>query len=135
MPVTYSIATTIRTNNGSVTIPATTVSGDAELVYDDTIAAGTTDKQIVMAVDVSEVKCIVIVVDGLSTGKTMTIETNSASSPVNTITLTPGTLGKVWYTGAVGANPLTTDVTSFFVTSDDTVNRRLRIYVCADVTP
>jgi hypothetical protein len=135
MAVTYSIATTVRTNNGSITIPSVSVSGDAELVYDDTIAAGATNKQIVLAVDVSEVKCIVIAVDGLTTGKTILIETNNSGTPVDTITLTADVKGVVWYTGSTADNPLTTDVTAFYVTSDDTVARRLRIYVCADVTP
>ena len=135
MPVTYQVATTVRTNNGSVTVPTVSVTGDAELVYDDSIAAATTNKEIVLAVDVSEAKCIVIVTDGLTTGKTMTLKTNSSGTPVDTLTLVPGALGVVWFTGSTAPNPFSADVTKFFVSSDDTVARRLRIYVCADVTP
>lgn len=135
MAVTYSIATTVRTNNGSITIPSVSVSGDAELVYDDTIAAGATNKHIVMALDVSALKAFVIAVDGLTTGKTVTVKTNSSSTPADTITLTPAVRGVLWYTGQTGDNPLSEDVTDFYVTSDDTVNRRLQIFACADVTP
>lgn len=135
MPVSYQFNQTVRTNNGSVTIPGVTVSGDAELVYDDMIPAATTNKQIVLALDVSELKGFVIVAEGLATGKTMTLKTNSTSTPANTFTLTPASPGIAWHTGGPFTNPLTTDVTAIYVTSDDTAARRLRIYVCADVTP
>lgn len=135
MPVKHQVSITYRTNNGSVSVPAVEVSGDAELVYDDTIPAGTTNKQIVLALDVSEVKGFVMACPAISATKTIVIKTNSTSSPANTLTLTSAVPGVVYYTGQTGANPLTTDVTSLYVTSTDTVDRRLQIYVCADITP
>lgn len=135
MPVSHSVTVAYKTNNGSVSLPLTAVTGDAELVYDDTLAAGVTNKEIVMALDVSALKGFVIVVDAITATKTVTVKTNSSSSPADTLTLTPAAPGVFWFTGSWFDNPLTTDVTSFFVTSTDTAPRRLRIYVCADVTP
>ena len=135
MPVEYTFGTTVRTNNGSVTVPGVRVSGDAELVFDDMIPAGAVNRHIVMGLDVSELKGYVIVAEGLATGKTMTVKTNSTSSPVDTLTLTPASPGVSWYAGAAYANPLSADVTAFYVSNDDTTARRFRVYACADITP
>jgi hypothetical protein len=132
---TSVISTTVRTDIGSITIPSVSVTADGSLAYDDMVPAATTNKEITLAVDVSAVKVIAIAVEGIAEGKTVTIKTNSTSSPTNTLTLTRSAPGVVWYTGQTGANPLTADVTSFYVSSDDTAPRRLRIYVGADVTP
>lgn len=132
---TSIISTTIRTDIGTLTVPAVSVTADGSLAYDDMIAAGTTNQQITLAVDVSAAKLIAIAVDGIAEGKTITVKTNSTSSPTNSFNFTRQSPGVVWYTGQNGANPLTADVTSFYVSSDDTAARRLRIYVGADVTP
>jgi hypothetical protein len=135
MAVKHSLSYTYRTNNGSVSVPALSVESDAELVYDGTIPAGAVNKRITMALDVSNVKSVAIVVAAITATKAITVKTNSTSAPDDTLTLTPAAPGFVWMEGMPFDNPLGTDVTDFYVTSTDTVDRNLKIYACADVTP
>jgi hypothetical protein len=46
----------------------------------------------------------------------MTLETNSGSTPADTITLKAG-IPRIWFVGFQGVNPFTVNVTSFFLTN------------------
>lgn len=101
-------------------VPVT--AADAVQQYDVAIAALASDFNVNVAMDVSELKFVYIVADAA-----MTIETNSGSSPAHTLTLVANE-PYVWTHKANLTNLfITTDVTSFKVTSTDGGTLKIRI--------
>lgn len=89
------------------------ISAGASFAIEETIPASSTDLQIVITCDVSQVKYFAIeAIDG-----DMTVEVNSSSAPDKTFTLTAD-VPQVWYTGC-GHSQLAggTDWTTAYVTS------------------
>lgn len=130
MALTHTIGTTYRSNNGSVSVPTLTLTGDGEVVYDGSIAAGATNVEVAMAIDVSAMKAMAIVASGA-----LVIKTNSSSTPADTITLTDSVKSIVWYTGSTFTNPLTTDVTALYVSNAGASAVTLKVVALLDITP
>lgn len=98
--------------------------GATEQTIDSTFAASTTDSLLSIAFTASNLQSIALVSD-----KNLTIETNSASSPTNTINLKAGT-PFVWSkSAAYFANPFTANVTAFYITCTGAARLRGRILV------
>jgi hypothetical protein len=93
-----------------------------------TIPAGATDQVISIAIDVSQVKSIVIQSD-----KAITIKTNSLSSPTNTLVLKAG-VPYVWNTDSYDTLKLTGDVTSFHCINAGSADATLTLDACYDST-
>ena len=104
-----------------------TASGEANL--SETIPADSTDLELVIAIDFSALKMLLIV-----SNKALTLETNSGSVPDDTITLVADE-PLVWWTGSPHSNPLTADVTSIFVTEGASDEAILDIRTLQDATP
>lgn len=130
MAVTHIIGTTYRSNNGTVSVPSVSVTGDSELVFDGTIPASTTNFEIDIAIDVSAMKAY-----AFSAGGACTVKTNSSSSPVDTITFTSTVKGAVWYDGSTSDALLTADVTKLFVTNPGSSSITFKLVALLDVTP
>jgi hypothetical protein len=123
--LTYGISGT------GISALADTVSvtvADAVDQYDVTIPALSVDFNVAVSMDVSELKFVYITADAA-----MTIETNDGASPVHTLTLVADE-PYVWTHKANLVNKfVTTDVTSFKVTS--TAGGTLKVRVGYDSTP
>lgn len=118
------------TKAGDQTAQAVTISGGgAHQHIEDTIAGSTTDKQVNCAIDASNLKGIYL----LATGA-LTLQANDGSSPDFTITLSANK-PFVWYDGCGITNPITADVTEFYVTNAGGSSVDLDIYVEQDPTP
>ena len=115
--------------NGETISQPVVVEADGETNRNVTVNAATTDKQVNIAIDVSELKLLYIHSD-----QNVTIETNSGGAPVNTITLLANK-PLSWYLGCGLANPLTTDVTDFFITNAGDTAANVRIRTLIDETP
>jgi hypothetical protein len=106
---------TVRSNAGSVTAASYTITGTHEFNLELVDKAIGTDTAQDAVWDVSQIVSLAIEAD-----TAMTLETNSSSSPANTISLTANT-PLIWDTTILAttgaANPLTTDVTSLFITN------------------
>ncbi len=102
-------------------------SGGLRPDLNETIPPASADLAVGWTCDVSEIDAIVF----FSTAA-MTIETNSASSPGNTVTLAAN-VPVFWFTGCGWACPLTVDVTGLYVTS--TAGGTLSIRALVDPTP
>lgn len=102
-------------------------SGSGLVTLSETIAALAADVQHALVIDVSAIKALRI----LATGA-MTIETNSTSSPGQTIVLVADR-PYVWNNGDLSACPLTVDVTTIYVSS--TPGGQLDIECLYDATP
>lgn len=118
-----------------VTVGAGQVGGSVEktagarVSMDVDVVTATTDGLHVLTIDVSQVKSFFILSD-----KAVTIETNSGSSPGNTLTLTAG-IAYEWYEGSAAAFALTTDVTALYITNSSGATARIQLEFIYDPTP
>ncbi len=104
------------------------ITDDGAIDVDTTVPGPTTDKEVDIALDVSKMSGMFLLSD-----QTITLETNVAGSPVDTLTLTAG-LPIVWFTGCGLPNPLTTDVTKIFLTNAGTSLATVKFRFLQDVT-
>jgi hypothetical protein len=107
-----------------------TRSDNGEVNFDDTVAASQTDFSIPATFDKDRINSIFIIADF-----DCTLETNSGSSPANTIALKAG-IPVIWFKEYPAAtNPFAAaDVTGFFFTTGANPTR-LRIRILWDITP
>lgn len=112
----HRVTTSVRTNAGTVSTNAYTLTGDHEWVYEIEDKSAGTDTQVDMTIDVSTIQSLCI-----EATTAMTLETNATdASGGDTITLVANK-AVVWNTqiqSTLGtACPLTTDVTTLYVTN------------------
>ena len=108
-------------------------SDDSETHVVDSIPDATTDMEIVVAIDVSEITVLFMSADGGA----ITVETNDGVAPDDTIALVDG-FPLVWISGGGAgypACPLGTDVTSIFCTNSSGAASELNVWVLQDPTP
>jgi hypothetical protein len=124
-----SISVTVRrevATNGLAIVTTKQHESDAQLLIDDTIPAGDTNREILAAIDLSKAKVIAIKSD-----KNLTLKTNSSSAPANTINLLAN-VTYLWETGGYFANLLTTNVTKFFVTNANVTDATFAVIVLSE---
>lgn len=88
-----------------------TGAGNLGLDVGVVVPASTTDQLYTLAIDVSEIQTLFLYTDGA-----LTLETNSSSAPDQTLTFAANK-PLVWVYGMPSTNPLTTDVTKFYLTN------------------
>jgi hypothetical protein len=124
---------------GSVTLSVATEGEDFREVL---LPPGTVDKEIDLDVaSTGALKSFMATCSGLDDGVTITIKTNSSSSPVDTLTfITPGAI--VYAVDANGANlngksnPISAAVTRLFASNPSTTQTgTLRVSIQQDPTP
>lgn len=118
--------------NGVAISPAIekTLTGEGGAYFDVTVANGQTDKEVVCAVDYSQLAGIVLVSD-----QAVTFETNDGGAAADTIALVAN-VPHLWITGSPQANGITEDVTAGFVTNASGSSARVRgWWIYADATP
>lgn len=128
MSFTHNITRTWSGPSGSLS-KTTSQSADAEENRSFSVADAQTDVEIALVIDVSAMKALYMV-----SSRAVTIETNSSSSPAQTITLAAN-VPLVWTVSDPDANPLTVDVTKIFVTNASGGSADIEIRVLVDPTP
>jgi hypothetical protein len=129
MALTHRVGITYSSDAGTITNTTDTYTGDGEGNFDGTIASGVTNAEVDVTVDVSAIKSFVM----FST-QAVTVKTNSTSAPDNTIALTAGHQ-LVWTTDHIEANPLTADVTKFYITNASGSAAAVKFRFLVDATP
>lgn len=129
LAVTSDVLTFAWTRGGATVTQNVTLTAEAGQVLDVAVAGSTTDLQVNLAIDVSQLSHIFLLADGA-----LTIQTNDGTSADDTITLAANK-PLVWYSGCGLACPLTVDVTDLYLTnaSGSTVNLQVRVQ--SDATP
>lgn len=113
---------------GSLTISqSSSLSHEVLVQVQETVAGSTTNQELVCAVDVSKAKCVAM----LAKGADLTVKTNSTGSPDDTINLTDGE-ALIWKSGGYFDNPLTVDVTKFYLTNADTADVTFSLIVLSE---
>jgi hypothetical protein len=125
----HRVSTSVRTNAGTVSSNAYTLTGDHEYNYEIEDKSIGTDTQVDMVIDVSTIQSLCI-----ESTTAMTLETNAVDATGgNTITLVANQ-AVVWNTRILDtlgtACPLTLDVTTLYVTNAAIGD--LKIYILMD---
>jgi hypothetical protein len=115
--------TVSASNTATTTDPHVTDSGNV------VVANGQTNKEVVLAIDFSQLKAIFI-----SSDRAVLIETNDGTTPDDTITLAAN-VPYIWQVGSASACLITEDVTKVFVTNASGADANLRFRVLQDATP
>lgn len=121
----------ISSGAGSVINGSKTYTGDGHQQLEIDLATNETDTLVNFELDVSQIKALMMLADN-----DLTVETNSASSPVDTIALLAGVpyieVGDDTYFTKL----LTTDVTSLILTNaSGTKTVKFKLSVITDSTP
>lgn len=126
---TSDVLTFAWTRGGSSVTQNVTLTAEAGQVIDVSVPGSTTDLQVNVAIDVSQLTHIFLLSDGA-----LTIQTNSGGSPDDTITLA-ASKPLVWYSGCGLTCPLTVDVTNLYLTNASGSAVALQIRLQSDATP
>ena len=115
-------------SNGEQISKAVTVSSGGAAIIDEVIAPAAADALVAFVADVSQLKGLYI-----TASAAMTIETNSAGSPVNVFTLVTDT-PFMWVNGDAplrdtAGTTVTTDITALYVTSTDGGTLQIRTLI------
>jgi len=128
MAITHAV--TFGLLEGSTGVSTTTnVDVDASVKIDDTLATGTTNREYLVPVDMERMKTLL-----LHSTKDVTVKTNNAGTPDDTFDLKANT-PIVWRSGVGVTNPITVDVTSWFVTNASGDDARFRMIAGFEPTP
>lgn len=126
-------AHTIRTSvdiGGQQISSQKTYSGEGGCGITVSVPDESTDLQVVLAIDVSQVTSIIIQADGGD----LTIETNNGTTPDDTLAIVDGS-PYIWNTDSLDTLKLTADVTSLYVTNASGAAVTLQVDVVYDATP
>jgi hypothetical protein len=126
---TQSITISSVAGGKSVTGTINSTIGLITLLDQESVADGQTDFQITLTLDVSAVKAFL-----LMSSQDVTFETNSGSSPADTIALLAN-VPYAWHTNDYNAFLLGTDVTAVFITNASGSTALIDLIVGADPTP
>jgi hypothetical protein len=125
-----SITVTERIVVGGTSIGPSLAIPEGLLVgCDVTISASAADEQIIIPIDISQVKLLFILSE-----LDLTLETNNGTTPDDTIAIKAG-VPYLWREDKVDSLILTADVDAIFVTNGVAATSRLQIYAILDNTP
>lgn len=129
MAATHNLGT--NWSGGGLSLSASnSYSGTGESnIVDETVADSVTDQEITISIDVSAIQSIYIISD-----QALTVETNNAGAPVDTITLVAN-VPYIWHTGSYFTNILDTDVTALFLTNASGSTATFNLRCVYDSTP
>ncbi len=96
---------------------------------DEVIAAGATNEAISLAVDISQVKSLIITSD-----QDLTLKTNSSGSPTNTLAL-KANVPYIWNVDSYDTCKITADVTIAYATNAGADDAALSMRILFDPTP
>ena len=128
MAFTHTVTRTVDTGGGTVS-KTNTYSGDGRTSRDPTIPDSTTDQLVNISIDISQIKSLYI-----ASSQNVTLETNSAGTPTDTISLLADK-PLLWQSDSYYANPFSADVTAIYLTNASGSEAIVNIEVVHDATP
>lgn len=126
MSFTHSVGITYKTAEGTISSTTDTYTADAEMALDDQVAASTTNKEFDLSLTQANIKSMVLYSD-----QAVTVKTNSATSPSDTINLA-AKIQLVWNTDSHFSIPFSGNVTKFFITNSGGVAANLKFRFLAN---
>lgn len=125
----FGMTITESANTSAQDITSTRTYSDSSLFSVSESCANSQTTEIVVAIDVSEITAICIMSD-----KNVTLKTNSADTPDETISLLANRPYK-WVSDSYFANLLETDITSIFITNASGGAATVQLSAVIDSTP
>lgn len=113
--------------DGATIQQATTLSADHRHSANVTVPIAN-DQLYALALDVSQVKAVFLLSD-----QDLLLETNSSSSPANTLSL-KANVPYIWYTNKPQALVFTTDITALYLTNASAAVATLKLEILVDPT-
>ena len=130
MAITHTLTRRVAIGGGTPLESSIGYTGTGEVnVNGESVPDATTDQLIVIAIDVSAIQSIYII-----STKALTLETNSATVPADTIVLVAD-VPYIWHTGSYFTNLLGTDVTQIFLTNASGAAATFDLRCVYDATP
>lgn len=127
---TFNHSNTLNGGGKQVGASNRSFTGSAQQAIEEDVANGSTDYQINMSIDQSEMVAFAII-----STQNVTVETNSGSSPTDTFTLTANVPKIYLNDSSQGSNFITADVTAFFITNSSGSTATVSIISLTDATP
>lgn len=124
----HTLVQSLTTPNGQIS-SSKQYSAGAGIELDESIPASTTNGPVSLAIDISQVKSLIILSDQI-----VTIKTNSSGSPTDTIVTKAG-IPYIWNTDSYDTCKITADVTTAFITNGTANAARVQIAALYDPTP
>jgi len=124
---TWTFGVNIHTDAGTITSTTDSYTADSDIDFVNVFNAGSSNSEIDIAATLANLKALYLYAD-----QDMTVKTNSAGSPADTINL-KAKKQVTWNTDSIFAKPYTTNVTKMFVSCTNTTV--LRVGFLADQTP
>ncbi len=124
---TWTFGVNLHTDAGTITSTTDSYTSDTDTNFVGTFNAGASNSEIDIAATLANLKALYLYAD-----QDMTVKTNSAGSPADTIAL-KAKKQIVWNTDSFSAKPYTTNVTKLYVSC--TATTVLRVGFLADQTP
>jgi hypothetical protein len=112
MSFNHKIISSYQDDAGPVFAATDAYTGNSEVGYDGSVPATTDNQEVDIGFTQSEVKAL-----SLFSTTALTVKTNSSSAPTQTIVLAANQ-ALVWGLNHVEANPITANVTKFFLSND-----------------
>jgi hypothetical protein len=128
MSITHAVTITWEQGNNQLSI-RDEFSGEAEKNVSISVPDSSTDYEITLAIDISEIKSIVITSD-----QVITLETNSGSAADDTFAITANN-PLIWNVDSPAANPFSADITALFVTNASGSAATFNVRCIVDATP
>jgi hypothetical protein len=129
MSYTHSVGTTYKTAALTLTNTTDTYTSDGEVNESFAVAASTTNYEVDIVIDVSQIKSMVLYSD-----QAVTIKTNSTGTATDTIVLA-AKKQVVWTVDHLESKPLTGDVTKMYITNSNSTAANVVLSCLVDYTP
>lgn len=131
MSFAHTIIHAYRDSSGTTITGTESVSADTEINFDGSVAGEATDYEVDWAVTRANLKSV-----GIFSDKSITIKTNSSSSPAETISIAAGQQ-RIWSlaTDLIGLCPFSTNVTKLYITNSTAGAASVKVRALCDQTP
>jgi hypothetical protein len=123
MAFTHTPGYVYKTDVGQVANVSKAYVGNEENDFDGTVAASTTNQTETLVVTVANIQSLLLLSD-----QALTIKTNSATSPQDTITL-KANVPIIWNTDSWDAKPFSGNVTNLFLTNGGSTLANVKIRI------
>jgi hypothetical protein len=129
MAFTHTIRTTFSSTGGASVQGAVATVADAEDNRDITVPPATTDMPVALTLAFAQLKSLFMLSD-----KDVSFQTNNAAVPIDTINL-KANVPYQWVSAGGVTNPITTNITSVFLTNAGATAATVQIRIAVDSTP
>lgn len=128
MSIQHSVTIQWEQGNNSLS-QRDTFTGEAEANVSVSVPDSSTDFEVTLAIDVSEIKSIIIASD-----QDITVETNDGTTPDDTFTIEANN-PLIWNVDSPAATPFSADITALFVTNSSGAAATFNVRCLVDATP